>query len=86
MLCNRANRHAANEAVAYQGPAPSDDLADQLESRLHHHMPQEWEKYPDEPLGRVVADKARERKIMREHGGREALIFRPAPVKQKTSE
>src|SRR5262245_26653740 len=76
---NRVDRRVANEAVAYLGPTPSDDLADEIESRVHHHAPQEWEKYPDAPLGRVVADKARKRKIMREHGGREALRFRARP-------
>lgn len=83
-LRNRANRHAANEAVAYLGPTPIEDLADELESRLHHRAPQEWEKYPDEPLGKVVANKARKRKIMRDYGGREALRFRAAPIERES--
>ena len=35
--------------------------------------PYEWEKYPDAPLGEVVARKSRNRAIMQEHGGRKAL-------------
>jgi hypothetical protein len=84
-LRNRANRHAENEAVAYLGPTPSDDVADEIESGVHHRAPQGWEKYRDAPLGQVVANKARKRKIMREHGGREALRSRAVP-KQKSSE
>lgn len=61
-LRNRANRHVANQAVDYQGPAPDEDLADELESRTHHRAPQQWEKMPDAPLGKVVANKSRKRK------------------------
>jgi hypothetical protein len=75
-LRNRANRHSANHEINYQGPAPEVDLADDLESRIYHRAPQEWEKHPDAPLGEVVAKKSRHRAIMREHGGREALITR----------
>jgi hypothetical protein len=78
-LRNRANRHVANQAIAYQGPAPDDDLADDLESGVHQRAPQVWEKYPDAPLGEVVADKSRKRKVMRENGGRSALITRRYP-------
>src|SRR2546425_9295222 len=65
-LRNRANRHASNQAVAYQGPAPDDAAADELESRVHHRAPQAWEKYPDAPLGEVVVKKTKYRKAMRE--------------------
>ena len=82
-LRNRANRHVANQSVDYQGPAPDEDLADELESRVHHRVPQEWEKYPDAPLGEVIANKSRKRKIMREHGGREALITRTSVALDK---
>jgi hypothetical protein len=75
-LRNRANRHHENQQIAYQGPAPDEELADELESSIHHRIPQEWEKYPDAPLGEVVAKKSRKRAIMRTHGGREALITR----------
>jgi hypothetical protein len=75
-LRNRANRHVANQALAYQGPTPPEDVADELELHLHRRTPQEWEKYPDAPLGEVVANKSRNRKIMRKLGGREALITR----------
>src|SRR6266849_3795152 len=84
-LRNRANRHVANQSVDYQGPAPDEDLADELESRVHHRVPQEWEKYPDAPLGEVIANKSRKRKIMREHGGREALITRTSVALDKPS-
>jgi hypothetical protein len=78
-LRNRANRHLANHQVNYQGPAPDADLADELESLIHHRAPQEWDKYPDAPLGEVVAKKSRQRAIMRKHGGRKALITRTPP-------
>ncbi len=84
-LRNRANRHVANQALDYQGPAPDGDLADELESRMHHRAPQEWEKSPDAPLAEVVAKKARKRKIMRDHGGREALITRTSVGLEKPS-
>ena len=75
-LRNRANRHYANQQLAYEGIGLNEDLADQIESRIKHKAAVEWEKYPDAPLGKVIADKSRKRAIMREHGGREALITR----------
>src|SRR2546430_3118702 len=84
-LRNRANRHVANQALAYQGPAPDEDLANELESRLHEPASQEWEKYPDAPLGEVIANKSRKRKIMRENGGRDALITRTSLMPKKPS-
>src|SRR5437762_13804963 len=47
---NRANRHVANQALAYQGPTPDEELADDLESRMHHSAPHQWGKRPDAPL------------------------------------
>jgi uncharacterized protein YdeI (YjbR/CyaY-like superfamily) len=85
-LRNRANRHVANQAVDYQGPAPNEDLADELESRLHYRATNEWKKHRDAPLGEVIANKSRNRKTMREHGGREALIIRYAPKKTTTDD
>lgn len=81
-LRNRANRHYENQQVGYQGPAPDADLADELGSAVYHRAPQEWEKYPDAPLGEVIANKSRKRAIMRKHGGREALIT-ITPLKSK---
>ncbi len=81
-LRNRANRHSANKEINYQGPTPEVDLAAELESRIFHRAPQEWEKIPDAPLREVVAKKSRKRAIMRKHGGREALITR-TPVKRE---
>jgi hypothetical protein len=72
-LRNRANRHLDNQAVAYRGPVPEVGLADELESRLYQRAAQEWIKYRDAPLGEVIADKSRRRKILREHGGRDGL-------------
>jgi len=60
-LRNRANRHGANKEINYRGPTPEVDLADELESRIYHRAPQEWEKYPDAPLGEVVDKKSRKR-------------------------
>lgn len=75
-LRNRANRHYENQQVDYQGPVPDEDIADELESLIHRRAPREWEKYPDAPLGEVIAKKSRKRAIMRKHGGRAALITR----------
>jgi hypothetical protein len=73
---NRANRHYENQKADYQGPALDVDMADELESLIFHRAPQKWEKYPDAPLGEVVAKKSRKRAIMRSYGGREALRTR----------
>ena len=81
-LRNRANRHYENQQVDYQGPVPEEAVADELESSIHHRAPQEWEKYPDAPLGEVVATKSGRRAIMRKHGGREALKTR-TPLKSE---
>jgi hypothetical protein len=79
-LRNRANRHRENQLVDYQGPTPNLELADELGSSIHHRVPRGWEKYPDAPLGEVVAKKSKERATMRKRGGREALITK-TPVK-----
>jgi len=75
-LRNRADRHFANQQLGYDGIGFDEELADEIESRVKHKPPQEWEKYPDAPLGQVIAKKSRKRAIMRRHGGREALIVR----------
>ena len=72
-LRNRANRHYQNQQLNYLGPAPEQDVADELESLLDHRVPQRWKKYPDAPLGEVVATKLWEREMMRTGGGRQAL-------------
>jgi hypothetical protein len=64
------------------GQAPDADLADELESSIYRRVPQEWEKYPDAPLGEVIANKSRKRTIMRKHGGRKALVTR-TPLKSE---
>lgn len=73
-LRNRANRHQQNQQISYQGPTPDPDLADQLESLVHHRAPQQWKKYPDAPLAEVIASKSEDRAVMREQGGRSALV------------
>jgi uncharacterized membrane protein YgaE (UPF0421/DUF939 family) len=42
-LRNRSNRHYENQQVAYQGPTPSEDLADEFQSLIHHRLPTGWE-------------------------------------------
>jgi hypothetical protein len=39
-------------------------------------------KYPDAPLGQVIANKSKKRAIMRKHGGRKALVTR-TPLKSE---
>jgi hypothetical protein len=72
-LRNRANRHYQNQHLDYCGPAPDQELADELESLMHHRVPRDWEKYPDAPLKEVVSRKLSEREMMRTQGGRGAL-------------
>jgi len=75
-LRNRANRRLANQELAIQGPTPSDDISDAVESGINQKAPKNWNKTPDAPLGKVLAEKSRRRKIMRENGGRDALVTR----------
>lgn len=82
-LRNRANRHFENQHVDYHGPVPGEDLTDELESLLLKRAPKEWEKYPDAPLGEVIAKKSKDRAVMRKHGGRRALITIQTPKKQE---
>ncbi len=72
-LRNRADRHYANQQLTYEGVGFDEELADAIESRVIQKAPHEWEKYPDAPLGEVVARKSRNRAIMQEHGSRKAL-------------
>ena len=81
-LRNRANRHHENQQVDYKGPVPDEDLTDRIESLLFKRAPKEWEKYPDAPLGEVVAKKSKDRAVMRKHGGRKALRTPITPKKQ----
>ena len=73
-LRNRANRHYQNQQLGYMGPAPDESLADELESLIHHRVSQRWRKDRDAPLGEVKARKSEKRAVMREAGGRKALI------------
>jgi hypothetical protein len=72
-LRNRAGRHYANQQLTYKGAGFDEELADAIESRVKQKASHEWGKYPDAPLGEVVARKSRNRAIMQEHGGRKAL-------------
>jgi hypothetical protein len=84
-LRNRANRHATNQELAVHGPTPPEELSEELESRVHQKPPKDWKKYPDAPLGEVLTNKSRRRKIMRENGGREALIMRTTLKNEENS-
>lgn len=56
-LRNRANRHNQESKLPSE-PAPFDpDAADEIESSMHDTAPQHWDKYPDAPLGDVIAKK-----------------------------
>ena len=70
---NRANRHLQNQPLNITGCSVSEELADYLESQIHHHSPARWEKHPDAPLKEIVARKREEREIMQTQGGRNAL-------------
>jgi len=73
-LRNRANRHYQNQQLSYLGPTPDEALSDELGSLTRHRVAQYWQKYPDAPLGEVVGRKSERRAVMREKGGRKALI------------
>jgi len=60
-LANRATRHQVNQQLGYEGVGLDDELADDIESRVKHKAPQAWIKYPDKPLGEVVARKLQTR-------------------------
>ena len=78
-LRNRSNRHYENQQLSYEGVGLDEDLSDEIETRMNHKAPQQWEKHRDAPLGEVIAEKSRKRMIMRKRGGREALIIRTVP-------
>jgi hypothetical protein len=84
-LRNRANRHLANQEVSLQTPMPSESVGEGIEAQLNLKAPKEWKKDPDAPLGEVIAQKSRDRKLMREKGGREALITRTILTKEENS-
>ena len=75
-LRNRANRHAANQPLRYQGQIPDSESLDELSSTIQQRRPTDWQKHPDQPLGQVIARRSGRRKIMRQSGGRDALITR----------
>jgi len=80
---NRANRHYADQQLAYAGKGFDEDLADEAESRMIHKAPKDWGKYPDAPLSEVIAKKSGERAAMRRFGGRDALRFVIYPAEMK---
>ena len=84
-LRNRANRKLAKQEIAVQTLVPSGNLGEEIEARLDIKAPKAWIKDRDAPLGKVVADKLRNREMMREKGGREALITRTKPNKEENS-
>jgi hypothetical protein len=76
-LANRANRHQ-QEARLPSGPLALDaDQADEIESAVRAKAPMVWEKYPDAPLGEVIAEKQRKRATPRR--GRILIIPRKTP-------
>ena len=76
---NRANRHYADQQLAYPGTEFDEALADAVESRMKHRAPHFWGKYPDAPLSEVIRRKSGDRAAMRTYGGSDALkrIIRP---------
>jgi hypothetical protein len=73
-LRNRANRHYQNQQLDYCGPTPDSDLADAMEWLIYHRVPKGWRKFPDAPLREVVPRKLSDRDVMRNSGGRSALV------------
>ncbi|HEV7903869.1 MAG TPA: hypothetical protein VGO96_08515 [Pyrinomonadaceae bacterium] len=75
-LRNRANRHYQNQHLAHLGGTPDQEQAETLESLIHHRAPNNWKKFADEPLGKVIRRKLRARELMLTQGGRRALARR----------
>jgi hypothetical protein len=73
-LRNRANRHYQNQQLDFPPQTLDQDLANTLESQIHHRAPKEWKKHPDAPLKEIIDKKLKEREVMRTQGGRRALI------------
>jgi hypothetical protein len=73
-LGHRADRHSQNQPLKNLiGYAPDEEQVEFVESQIHHNPPNDWEKYPDAPLGEIIARKKTEREVMRTQGGRRAL-------------
>ena|SRR5687768_543991 len=80
---NRANRRLANQGLAGHALLLAEVAFDDVESRIYRKSLKGWKKYPDSPLGKVLAEKSRRRKVMREIGGRQALITRTIPNQEQ---
>jgi hypothetical protein len=75
-LRNRANRHN-QESKLPSTPAPSDVIeAEEIDSSIHNKTPQHWNKYPDAPLGEVIAKK-QWRRATPESDRRRIVIAKP---------
>lgn len=60
-LAHRADRHRADQALRVAlGPA-DEERADRAEQTARDRTPRSFRKYPDEPLGEVVAYRLRKR-------------------------
>jgi hypothetical protein len=73
-LRSRSNRRRGNQILQASNPVTDSATAELIESNLQHRKLNDWGKSPDEPLGKVVKEKLRKRSIMREGGGRSALM------------
>ncbi|HKR21174.1 MAG TPA: DUF2255 family protein [Pyrinomonadaceae bacterium] len=82
---NRANRHNADQQLAYPGTAFDEALADAVESQMKHRAPSFWGKYPDIPLSEMIRKKSGERAAMRTYGGRHAMRMVYAPQSEDTT-
>lgn len=58
-LVNKVNRHAAQQQLAGATGQVDSERAELVEDRLRGTRPRSWRKYPDMPLGRVLAFKRR---------------------------
>jgi hypothetical protein len=56
-LRNRANRHDQESKLPSEPTQLDADAADEIESSMRDKAPQRWDKYPDAPLGDVIAKK-----------------------------
>ena len=71
---NRANRRYSNQCLSPTKGNINQELAEDIESRLKHRVPNNWKKWSDAPLGEVVAENIERRKRIQTIGEKQALL------------
>ena len=69
-LRNQANRKYQEQQLAITSLKLDDDLAEQIESRIHQKAPKVWSKVADAPLKKIIEHKQQRRRRLEKQGGR----------------